>query len=59
MGAVCNFIVQALWHEDITLCGDGRQTLAVCYVDGLILLMGTGPDFTGPTNIGNSVAEVC
>ena len=54
---VSNFIVQALKNEDITLYGDGGQTRAFCYVDdlvdGLIRLMGTGPDFTGPINIGN------
>jgi UDP-glucuronate decarboxylase len=54
---VSNFIVQALRNEDITLYGDGNQTRAFCYVDdlvdGLIRLMGTEPDFTGPINIGN------
>jgi len=54
---VSNFIVQALKGEDITLYGDGGQTRAFCYVDdlvdGLIRLMGTGADFTGPINIGN------
>src|ERR1700761_515131 len=54
---VSNFIVQALKDEDITLYGDGAQTRAFCYVDdlvdGLIRLMATGADFTGPINIGN------
>jgi UDP-glucuronate decarboxylase len=54
---VSNFIVQALKGENITLYGDGTQTRAFCYVDdlvdGLIRLMGTGPDVTGPVNIGN------
>jgi UDP-glucuronate decarboxylase len=54
---VSNFIVQALKGADITLYGDGLQTRAFCYVDdlvdGLIRLMGTGPDVTGPINIGN------
>jgi UDP-glucuronate decarboxylase len=54
---VSNFIVQALKNQDITLYGDGSQTRAFCYVDdlvdGLIRLMGTDPDFTGPINIGN------
>jgi UDP-glucuronate decarboxylase len=54
---VSNFIVQALKGEDITLHGDGCQTRAFCYVedlvDGLVRLMGTGADFTGPINIGN------
>jgi UDP-glucuronate decarboxylase len=54
---VSNFIVQALQGQDITLYGDGMQTRAFCYVedlvDGLIRLMATGPDVTGPINIGN------
>jgi UDP-glucuronate decarboxylase len=54
---VSNFIVQALRNEDITLYGDGSQTRAFCFVDdlieGFIRLMATGPDFTGPVNIGN------
>jgi UDP-glucuronate decarboxylase len=54
---VSNFIVQALKHQDITLYGDGMQTRAFCYVDdlvdGLIRLMGTDSDTTGPINIGN------
>ena len=56
---VSNFIVQALKGEDITLYGDGKQTRSFCYVDDLIdamvLMMGTGPDFHGPVNIGNPV----
>jgi len=54
---VSNFIVQALRGEDITLYGDGSQTRAFCYVedliDGLVRLMATGDDVTGPINIGN------
>jgi len=54
---VSNFIVQALRNEDITLYGDGSQTRAFCYVDdlidGLLRLMATADDFTGPINIGN------
>ena len=54
---VSNFIVQALKGEDITLYGDGNQTRSFCYVSdlvtGLVSLMGTGPEFTGPVNIGN------
>jgi UDP-glucuronate decarboxylase len=56
---VSNFIVQALKGEDITLFGDGSQTRAFCYVDdlidGLVRLMDTGPEFTGPVNLGNPV----
>ena len=54
---VSNFIVQALRGEDITLYGDGSQTRAFCYVDdlvdGLMRLMATADDVTGPINIGN------
>jgi len=54
---VSNFIVQALQNENITIYGDGSQTRSFCYVDnlidGLIRLMESGDDFTGPVNIGN------
>jgi UDP-glucuronate decarboxylase len=54
---VSNFIMQALRGEDVTLYGDGSQTRAFCYVkdliDGLIRLMATDDDVTGPINIGN------
>ena len=54
---VSNFIVQALQNENITIYGDGSQTRSFCYVDnlidGLIKLMESGDDFTGPVNIGN------
>jgi UDP-glucuronate decarboxylase len=54
---VSNFIVQALRNEDITLYGDGSQTRAFCYVDdlvdGLIRLMNSAPEVTGPINLGN------
>lgn len=54
---VSNFIVQALRGEEITLYGDGEQTRSFCYVDdlvaGFMALMDTGPDITGPINLGN------
>ena len=54
---ISNFIVQALRGEDITVHGDGSQTRSFCYVDDTIAaflaLMETGPDVTGPINIGN------
>ena len=54
---VSNFVVQALKGEPITLYGDGSQTRSFCYVDdlvdGLMRLMGTPPEITGPINIGN------
>jgi UDP-glucuronate decarboxylase len=56
---VSNFIVQALRGEPITIYGDGSQTRSFCYVDdlidGLIRLMDSGPQFTGPVNLGNPV----
>jgi UDP-glucuronate decarboxylase len=54
---VSNFIRQALRNEPITIFGDGLQTRSFCYVsdliDGLVRLMGTRDEFTGPVNIGN------
>ena len=54
---VSNFIVQALKGESITIYGDGSQTRSFCYVDdlvtGLIRLMRTEDDCTGPVNLGN------
>ena len=54
---VSNLIVQALTGADITLYGDGQQTRSFCYVDdlveGMLRMMATGPEVTGPVNIGN------
>lgn len=54
---VSNFIVQALQQEDITIYGNGLQTRSFCYVDdlieGMIGMMNTGDEITGPINIGN------
>ena len=54
---VSNFIVQALKNEDITIYGDGKQTRSFCYVDdlieGMIRLMNSPKEFTGPVNVGN------
>jgi UDP-glucuronate decarboxylase len=54
---VSNFIMQALKGEDITIYGDGSQTRSFCYVDdlidGMIRLMDSGDDVTGPINVGN------
>jgi len=54
---VSNFIMQAIRGEDITIYGDGSQTRSFQYVDdlleGLIRLMNTSDDFTGPLNLGN------
>lgn len=55
---VSTFIVQALLDEPITVHGDGRQTRSFCYVDdlvdGLMRLMHTPADVTGPINFGNT-----
>jgi UDP-glucuronate decarboxylase len=54
---VSNFIVQALRNEDITIYGDGSQTRSFCYVDdlidGIVRLMDSPPELTGPVNLGN------
>ncbi len=54
---VSNFIVQALKGDPITIYGDGQQTRSFCYVDdlieGMLRLMNSPADFTGPVNIGN------
>lgn len=56
---ISNFIVQALKNEDITIYGSGRQTRCFCYVDdlveGIIKIMDTGGEFTGPVNLGSAV----
>ena len=54
---ISNFIIQALQNRSLTVYGDGTQTRSFCYVDdmvqGLIALMNTPEDFTGPVNLGN------
>lgn len=54
---VSNFILQALKNEDITIYGDGSQTRSFCFVDdlisGMIKLMDSKDDISGPINIGN------
>jgi len=54
---VSTFVVQALRGEPIPVFGDGNQTRSFCYVDdlvnGLIRLMDTTDDVTGPINLGN------
>ena len=56
---VSNFIVQALQNEPITIYGDGSQTRSFCYVDdlieGMVRLMQSSDDFTGPVNVGNPI----
>ena len=54
---VSNFIVQCLRGEDLTIYGEGSQTRSFCYVsdlvDGLIRMMNTSDEVTGPINLGN------
>jgi UDP-glucuronate decarboxylase len=54
---VSNFIVQALTGQPLTVYGEGLQTRSFCYVDdlveGLVRLMATPDEFTGPVNLGN------
>jgi UDP-glucuronate decarboxylase len=56
---VSNFIIQALRNKDITIYGTGNQTRSFCYVndlaDGLLRLMETPDEVTGPVNLGNPV----
>jgi UDP-glucuronate decarboxylase len=54
---VSNFVVQALNGEPLTIYGDGSQSRSFCYVDdlvdGLVRLMKTPKEITGPINLGN------
>ena len=54
---VSNFVIQALRGQPITVYGKGQQTRSFCYVDdlvdGLMRLMNSADDFTGPVNLGN------
>ena len=56
---VSNFILQALKGEPITIYGDGQQSRSFCYVDdlieGVILMMDSNNDITGPINLGNPI----
>jgi len=54
---VSNFVVSALTGQPITIYGDGTQTRSFQYIDdlirGLIAMMATGHEVTGPINLGN------
>jgi UDP-glucuronate decarboxylase len=54
---ISNFITQALSDHPMTVYGDGSQTRSFCYVDdlidGLVRLMESPPNVTGPINLGN------
>jgi UDP-glucuronate decarboxylase len=55
---VSNLIVQALKGEPITVYGSGRQTRSFCFVsdmvEGLVRLMDSGDEITGPVNLGST-----
>ena len=63
---VSNFIVQALANSPLTVYGRGDQTRSFCYVDdlvdGLVAMMHSPQEVTGPINLGNpgefTVAEL-
>jgi UDP-glucuronate decarboxylase len=54
---VSNFILAAIRGKPLVLYGDGNQTRSFCYVSdtvhGLINLMASRTNVTGPINIGN------
>ena len=54
---VSNFLVQAINNNNITIYGSGEQTRSFQYIDdlieGMIRMMNTADDFTGPVNLGN------
>jgi UDP-glucuronate decarboxylase len=54
---VSSFIVSALRGKPLAVFGDGSQTRSFCYVDdmvdGLIRLMNSPREVTGPVNLGN------
>lgn len=54
---VSNFVIQALQNQDLSVYGTGNQTRSFCFisdlVDGLIKLMATDKDCSGPINLGN------
>jgi UDP-glucuronate decarboxylase len=54
---ISNFVCRALMNEPLTIYGSGEQTRSFCYVDdlveGLIRLMASSAECTGPVNFGN------
>ena len=55
---VSTFVARALRGDPLTVYGDGGQTRSFCYVDdvvdGLVKLMNTPREVTGPINLGNT-----
>lgn len=54
---VSNFVMSALTGTPLTVYGKGEQTRSFCYIDdlveGLIRMMNSPDDVTGPINLGN------
>jgi UDP-glucuronate decarboxylase len=54
---VSNFIVAALQGKPLLMFGDGSHTRSFCYIDdlvaGLVAMMSSPADITGPINLGN------
>lgn len=54
---ISSFINQAIRNENITIHGNGLQTRSFCYIsdliDAIIKFMATGPEVTGPMNLGS------
>jgi UDP-glucuronate decarboxylase len=54
---VSNFVVSALTGKPLTIYGEGQQTRSFQYIDdlirGLVAMMTTGDEVTGPINLGN------
>ncbi len=54
---VSNFVMSALTNKPLTVYGEGQQTRSFCYVDdlidGLVAMMHSGDEVTGPINLGN------
>ena len=57
MGVWCRILSNALQGKDIEIYGDGTQTRSFQYVDdlidGMIRMMATEVEFSGPVNLGN------
>ena len=54
---ISSFVARALHNQPLPVFGDGSQTRSFCYVDdlvdGLVRLMNTSREVTGPVNLGN------